>query len=70
MQLEIFLSPLNGVWVGGMRQQIRGKARNSPIQLTFRGVWARELGRNETYLSIKFRGRDGGNVQLLRTFFP
>ena len=51
MQLEIFLSSLNGVWVGGMRLQIGGKTRKWPIQLVFRGVWVRELERNETYIS-------------------
>ena len=49
MQLEIFLSSLNGVWVG-MRLQIGGKTRKSAIQLIFRGVWAREIERNETYI--------------------
>ena len=50
MQLEIFLSPLNGVWVRGMRLQIGGKTRKSAIQLIFRGVWAREIEGNETYI--------------------
>ena len=49
-QLEICQSPLNEVWVGGMRLQIGGKTRKSPILLIFHGVWARELGRNETYI--------------------
>ena len=50
MQLEIFLSPLNGVWVRGMRLQIGGKTRKSAIQLIFCGVWTREIERNETYI--------------------
>ena len=37
MQLQIFLSPVNGVSVRGMALQIRGKTRKSAIQLIFRG---------------------------------
>ena len=43
-------SPVNGVWVGGMTLQIGRKTRKSPILLIFHGVWARKLGRNETYI--------------------
>ena len=50
MQLQIFLSHLNGVWVGGMRIQTGGKTRKSAIQLIFRGVWVGEIGRNKTYI--------------------
>ena len=50
MHLQIFLSSLNGVWVGGMRIQIGGKTRKSAIQLIVRGVWAREIGRNKSYI--------------------
>ena len=49
MQLEIFKSREWGMG-GGMRLQIGRKTRKSPIQFIFRGVWARELGRNETYI--------------------
>ena len=49
----------------------RGKdeevARSTHIS---QSIWAREKGRHETYLSIKFRGRGGEIFQLLRTFFP
>ena len=50
MQLQIFLSPVNGISVGGMALQIGGKTRKSAIQLIFRGVWARVIERNETYI--------------------
>ena len=50
MQLQFFLSHLNEVWVGGMRIQIGEKTRKSAIELIFRGVWAREIGRNKTYI--------------------
>ena len=50
MSLQIFPSPVNGVWVGGMTLQIGGRTRKSFIQLIFRGVWAKELWRNETYI--------------------
>ena len=33
-----------------MRLQIGGKTKKASIQLIFRGVSARELGRNETYI--------------------
>ena len=36
----------------------RGKTRKSPIQLIFRGVWARELGWNETYI-YQFESESG-----------
>ena len=66
MQLEIFLSPLNEVW--GMRLQIGGKTRKS---LIFRGVWARKLGRNETYIyQLNSEAGAGKMFNFWELFFP
>ena len=41
----------------------RGKTRKSPIQLIFRGVWARELGWNETYI-YQFESESGAGEKF------
>ena len=71
MQLQIFLSPLKGVWVGVYQITNRGKDE----EITHSTYLSRSIGEGireewNIYLSIRFRSRNGENVQLLGTFFP
>ena len=70
MQLQIFLSHLNGVWVGGMRIQIRGKTRKLAIQLIFRGVWAREIGKIKHIYQFDSEAGTGKIFHFWELFFP
>ena len=52
-----------------MRLQIGGKTKKASIQLIFRGVSARELGRNETFI-YKFDYEVVAGIFNIENFFP